>query len=487
MTHDPKLSAIQKAAIYVDGWVNTWTKLGTSLDSQTHTRFVRPARLPDEELSSLYHHDDIARIVCEVYPSEALRRGFGELPPEVAADFERLRVREVFGEAAALGRAFGGAAVVVGIEGQPAKTPWTTPGRVTFLGLHDRRYVHRDIASRNTNPESPNYGKSTLYRVQSATGGTDTIVHRSRMIFFGGAPTAEREREELDGWDYSVLQSIYPWIRSYSNAHLAAGSMLSSATEGILKMRGLISAIAGGRREDLETRATLMDLGRSVAKTVMIDAEGEEYTKISTSFAGIPDMIDRFASRLSVATGIPQSVLAGHRTVGLGDTGASELRAWYDRVEAYRANEIDQRLKRFCELAYGRPLELEWPSLWQPTDNEVADLQVKRAQRDQIYVASEVVLPEEVDVSDIYPARDLFLRAPVGDPGDEPEPVESDDVPTVDAATTLAEQMTAAGVDRCEHGRTNRCPLCGVERARGIQTGEDGAVGFIRGTWRALA
>lgn len=59
----------------------------------------------------------------------------------------------------------------------------------------------------------------------------------------------------------------------------------------------------------------------------------------------------------------------------------------------------------------------------------------------------------------------------------EPEPA---------PAVALAEAMTDHGVDRCEHGATNRCRLCGVERARGLDVGEDGAHSW-RLAWQPIA
>lgn len=56
---------------------------------------------------------------------------------------------------------------------------------------------------------------------------------------------------------------------------------------------------------------------------------------------------------------------------------------------------------------------------------------------------------------------------PDGDglPGEPAEP---------DAVQALAEKMTALGVSRCEHGSVNRCRLCGIERVRDFEVGEDG-------------
>lgn len=42
------------------------------------------------------------------------------------------------------------------------------------------------------------------------------------------------------------------------------------------------------------------------------------------------------------------------------------------------------------------------------------------------------------------------------------------DEPTIDHAAKLAEEMTLHQMQECEHGCPNRCPRCGVERARGI-------------------
>lgn len=467
----------------MDGWINHLTRLGTPLDSASATRFERPARLDDEQLSGLYHHDDLSRLVCSIFPREALRRGFGELSPEVEALSKRLRLGPKLAEAAALGRAFGGAIVTVGIAGQIASEPWTTPGEIVWLDVYDRRRVTREHASRVTDPNAPNYGEATQLRVANLSGAS-VIWHRSRCLVFGGAETAKQEKEGLDGWDFSVLQAIYPILQTYNAAHLAAGNLLSSSSEGVMTIKGLIAAIAGGGRAQFEKRMALLDSTRSVARTVLLDADnGEAYTRVSASFSGIPETIDRFSQRLSVATGIPPIVLGRHFSGGLGDAGVSELRAWYDQVQGYRAAEIEPHVERLLRMAYGDSAPVvEWPSLWQPTDAETSALQLQRAQRDQIYLAAEVVLPEEVaaTLGEVYPAADLELREQVPD---EEKEIETVDAPTVDTAAQLASEMSGAGLERCEHGRANRCPLCGVERDRGVLP--DGS--FKRGAWRAIA
>lgn len=72
-------------------------------------------------------------------------------------------------------------------------------------------------------------------------------------------------------------------------------------------------------------------------------------------------------------------------------------------------------------------------------------------------------------------------------PPDIRTPKPMPDEPTEDHAARLAQEMTAHGIASCEHGRTNRCPLCGVERVRGVVPGENGAAPGWRLAWQPIA
>lgn len=58
--------------------------------------------------------------------------------------------------------------------------------------------------------------------------------------------------------------------------------------------------------------------------------------------------------------------------------------------------------------------------------------------------------------------------------------------PTDEAAAELAEKMTAHGITRCEHGSSNRCRLCGVERMRDFQPGVNGGDHTWNVAWRPI-
>ncbi len=72
--------------------------------------------------------------------------------------------------------------------------------------------------------------------------------------------------------------------------------------------------------------------------------------------------------------------------------------------------------------------------------------------------------------------------------GKLPAPVAQNDAEPdePDHAAELAQKMTEHAVARCEHGASNRCRLCGVERVRDFAMGEDGAAGW-HVKWKPIA
>ncbi len=70
-------------------------------------------------------------------------------------------------------------------------------------------------------------------------------------------------------------------------------------------------------------------------------------------------------------------------------------------------------------------------------------------------------------------------QLPVGDIVDAP--------PTDESAANLAAKMTEHGVTRCEHGSSNRCRLCGVERVRDFVPSTDGTDHTWNVGWRPIA
>lgn len=451
-----------------DSFVNAFTGLGGTRDKRTGAQFVRDAALDEETLDSLYHNNDLAAKLCDTYPEEALRQRFTikveddgadtpaptdpgadaprtdaldpqELSKAVKAKMEDLGLVSKVQDAAIWGNVFGAACVFMGADdGRSPELP-LVPERVRavrFLSVYDRRDLQ--VAKRYSDPLAPKYDEPELYRFTNRLAGTNgdatkpvQDIHESRLVFFYGSRTAKRRRAENNGWPHSKLQKAYEVIRDFETGWSSASYLLQEASQAVYGVHGLLDIIASADgRAKLETRMQVIDMGRSVARALVIDAEGESFERKATTFSGVPELLDRLCARLASAFGIPVTLLMGQAPAGLNATGASDVRAFYDHVQSYRTDVLGPAIEKIARLLIleanaGKEPDswcIEWPSLYQPTDKEQAETRQIIASTDKTYVDMGVVSAEEIALSRFgaggYSAEttiDLQLRQQLAD------------------------------------------------------------------------
>jgi phage-related protein (TIGR01555 family) len=99
------------------------------------------------------------------------------------------------------------------------------------------------------------------------------------------------------------------------------------------------------------------------------------------SFAGIPDIIDRFQIAASGAARMPRAMLFGTSAGGLGATGEMEIRNYYDIIAAIQENDLQPEMRvldaMIVKTALGSiPPEIHynWRSLYQIDDKTKAEI-----------------------------------------------------------------------------------------------------------------
>lgn len=410
----------QRADSRLDSWVNEVTGYGTTRDKSTYG-YVLPSRLlTDEELSSLYHGDDMAARMIDVVPQEMLREGFSvatglpEIDASIADKMSDLDARGKLIDGETWGRAFGGGAVLIGADdGRDASLP-LIPERakdISYLYAMDRRLLWpMDFYEDQGNPK---LGKPMTYQV-TTYGGRSTstsLVHESRLVIFGGAKTGIREKMQLYSWDMSVLQRAYDVLRSFNTGWKSVETLLTDGNQAIFKMTGLAEIIRAGGQDLLRARMTVMDLYRSVMRALVIDADGKEsFERHSASFASVPETLDKFMLRLAAAVQIPVTILMGQSPAGMNATGDSDFRWFYDRIRAQQTSSLAPKIRRivdvFLRTKMGQQLlkskklaqlNVNFPALWTETPLVQAQRELAIAQRDAVYVRDiQALTPEEV-------------------------------------------------------------------------------------------
>lgn len=440
----------------LDRWVNFATGLGTLEDKTRAAVFDAPLRLNDAEITSLVSGNDLAAKNVEKRPSEMFRRGYvlegqksGATDKSAIDDLSSYATEGLLADlrlqqAATFGRQYGGAILILGIDdGRQPFEPVDEENikSIRFINQVDRRFAY--VQSYYSDYMAPKYGEPQTYLVANgvatsafrsqdgtnfgyrkksearlATQGYSILnIHETRIIRFDGIEPDVLTRQTLAGWSWSVLQRPYEILRMCDGSFDALAYLISDASQGVIKLKGLFNALNSGNEKKLQSRLAVMEQTRSVMRSVALDAGGEEdFTRIATPLTGIPESIDRIMQRLAAAMDMPVTELFGISPAGLNATGESDRIKWYDTIATEQTKFLAPKIKRLyrlLSLAKDSPFKgkgVDWKvkfhPLYAPTDDEISKTRYTNAQRDALYVTNEIVTPEQVQLTltEVYPS-----------------------------------------------------------------------------------
>lgn len=446
-----------------DGWENYATGIGTLADKTTRGRFTTVLRLTDVELTNLFNGSAIAAKIVEKRPTEMFRAGYKLEATDVDADDakelqeyanEELHIDEWFLTAKVFEGLYGGYLLVLGADdgGMPWE-PLNEERIKTFQWINgmDRRFAYVNEYYPSDHPKAgqpmtyltsnavatPFMGSKTrgglkqtsASRLRSA-GFETAILHESRCIRFGGVRTDVLSMQTLAGWGWSLMQRIYDGMRKFEHAFDATSYLLSDASQAVFKRKGLFKAISGGQLDELRMRLKMLEEWRSVMHAVLLDADGEEFERSPTTFAGISDLLDKMMLKFAAEADTPVTEIFGRAASGLNAAAGAdaETRKWYDKIRGERETQLDPMQRRAYRLiaraqdcpvtlprgdaAKGIKWTIKYGALWEPTEQEQADTDLKVAQRDKTYFDMGAFTGEEIAIERqrLYPQADMESR-----------------------------------------------------------------------------
>jgi phage-related protein (TIGR01555 family) len=383
--------------ILSDGWQNVLTGLGTTADklrSTVWTMGSSPVQTVDE-LESIYETVWLARRVVQVFPEHALRKRprILDLPDAESlwAAWDLLNSTELYPHGVLLqslfqGRLSGGAVLIPGFKFGDPTEPAPAPGPLSeILWLDVVRWQDLRLGSRETDANSPRFGLPVTYTVQGDHRRSGYEFHYSRAIYCEGAPRARYRRADPTPW-LSVLEPVIEELKRYDAAWQAIGHLLDEASIGVLKLQGLIGLLGQKDSQLVQSRMNLMTQGRSVARTVFLDASTQEdFTRTEVSFASIPQLLEQAVLQVSGATEIPVALLLGQSPAGLSATGENDRAQFEDRIAVYQRGTVGPKLARLLSWIHGEEVRLEFPPVREMTEAERATLRAAQAQTDRAY------------------------------------------------------------------------------------------------------
>lgn len=403
----------------LDGWYSSLTGIGTTSWDKRMSVNYQTCVVTDTEARELWRGDDIAARIIELIPMEMFRKSFElklqdkELAEDVLADAEELDFDGTYALAEMYERAYGGAAILPFInDGSPNLALPLNEDRISKIN-HFVVLEPRELWPVKWYTSGRKVGKPEVYELRpllsgpsSSVGLPTMYIHESRMIMFYGRRVS-REQPALapQGFGDNELTRCNVVLRDFNLSWSSAGILVHDFAQAVFRMKGLAELVAMNRDDVVKMRMQAVELSRSVARALLIDSE-EEFERKQTPLSGLPELLDRFATRLSAACGIPVTLLMGQSPAGLNATGASDIRFFYDNVAGHQKR-ISPQVQRGLYLLLrqvqgptkGKEPKVwshEWKPLWQQTEQEIAQARATQANTDVAYINAGVLSPEEV-------------------------------------------------------------------------------------------
>lgn len=426
----------RRAAQRQDGWFDTVSGLGVDC---ARPDFAGVVPKTCQQLATVYDGDWLGRRVVDILPREAQRKPFtikDDPDGKIVKAFNEINFSEWNTDGAVLqgqfmGRLMAGSGILMGIDSDPSTELPEGAQEIKWLDVARRDDLAE--AEKDDDPNSATFGKPLLWEIVGQHPRRGMRIHASRVVLCEGLSRTDRLRYlTTDGYPFpwiSVLQPILEGLKMYGLSWTAVSHLLKEASIGVFKLKSLISAIGSEDETAIDARLAWMTNSKSATRSVYLDADkenGEEdFKRVPVSFADIPGIVAELAKYISALADVPTTVLFGMSPAGLNATGESDMTQWYDRVCSYQHRSTKPKLERICSILAGKPVEVEFAPLWEPTASEATTMRYQQAQADQIYYTINAVEGIEIRKSrDEDGTLGIDVENPEALPGlDEPDPV----------------------------------------------------------------
>lgn len=364
-----------------DGLTSLISNMGNPNKDKAASTTYTATPLTDCELLSAHSTSWIARKLVEIPAYDMLRkwRTWASDHLAIQTEEERLKVKAKLLECKIKARLFGGAAIFIGTGAADLSKPLDytriKKGGIKYLTVMDRReLVAGDI---ETDPLHENYNKPKFYRVANSAQSTD--IHPSHFVLMRGNLDPDyMSLASREGWGVSVLQSALGAVKNADGTCGNVASLVFEANVDVIGIPDLTANLSSGGAEferQLLARFALFSQGKGISGTGILDKE-EVYSRNSTSFAALPDIMINFLMFAGATEGIPATRFLGVSPSGLSSTGEGDMKNYYDMVQSKQQVELEGEISgldiALLRSAGVADTDYTWNPLEQQSQEQVA-------------------------------------------------------------------------------------------------------------------
>jgi len=395
MARKQRRTGAQKPVRTADGYNNFTAKLGGHTANIQTGGSYQPGYISRNrvQLEFAYRSSFLVGAGVDAMADDMTRKGINissKLKPGQKGKFETfwddIAVWDEVNNTLKWSRLYGGALLVVLIEGQDMRTPLNLDrikeGQFKGLMVFDRWMVNPSYYDLITD-YGPDFGKPKFYKVVTDQQGIPPWkIHHSRLVRMEGDTLPFQQAQTENGWGMSVVERIFERIQAFDTATVGTTQLIHKAHLRTYSIDGLrkILATGGAMEEGLKKHMDMIREFQTIEGMTLMD-KSDEFQTHSYSFAGIADVILRFAEQVSGATGIPLVRLFGQSPSGFS-TGDGDLENYYSRVNSLQERRLRRSIRWLLDISwrslFGEPLPddftFEFNKLWEMSDTDRATM-----------------------------------------------------------------------------------------------------------------
>lgn len=404
-------TALSGAAMF-----NPHSGLGSPDDSGASARpNLARQYLEMEELAALMR-GGIYRRICEVVPTDALRRGVLVLddtrrPNPLANEFREFEVLTRLHLAAIWGRGLGHAFLwpVVEDGGVPLSEPLdiSRVTRLYSLQVLDQRDV-TPMSYQSSYRSRQLIGRPETYLLAPSRPGlamAPTTIHHSRLLPFWGDDLPGATVGTAFGagwWADAVGQTIWDGLRNLQQTGAAGARLAQELSVAVFYLdKGEAKHSARGRDAFRAVWDRLMQV-KSIAHALILGTN-DKAERLQASPSGFDQISESQWQYLQATTGIPAARIRGMSPSGLSTDGDSWQQSYYADVGSWADRRILPALETLIRILY-RHRDQREPAEWsvgfgpfyELSGKEEAELRLTTTQADQLAIEMGLVTREQV-------------------------------------------------------------------------------------------
>lgn len=257
----------------------------------------------------------------------------------------KFQIKELFNKAATLNGYFGGCLIYI------------DTGDEDLLSALDEKSLNNSIKGfilvepintypgryNSTNPLSPNYFIPETWFVLGQE------VHSSRLLYLAADEVSMLLKPAYNFYGIAPAQIAADSVSHFMKDREAVSRLLHKYSLLVFKT-DMGSALYSGNPEELYSRVKVLADFRDNDSVIIIDKEDEDIVTVTTSMAGITDVVRLSLELMPIMFRQPLTKFLGISPGGMNATGESDENNWNEYVLSQCEKQFRKPLKRLLEL-----------------------------------------------------------------------------------------------------------------------------------------